>query len=135
MIEHPSLQIGKTCWGFGYDSKHDEYKIVAAGGFQKNMFVYRLKEEQWKHLPQCAVKDGCGFKHHVRDQTARFMNNRLHWTVFSNTRETGKCSLIIARFNLSSEEWNDPKKETITQSDVIVGQVRAKSDFNLVVYV
>jgi F-box interacting protein len=83
------------CWGFGYDSFTDDYKVVMGTGLANDagtLFrVLTLKSNLWKVTKQ--VKYG------VYNPLGIFWNGVLHWFMKDHDRK------VILSFDLSREEF------------------------------
>lgn len=80
-----------VCYGFGYDSRGDDYKIVGMLAFF--VVLYSLRTQSWRELRyrgQCPSRDGAN---------AVLVNGRLHWTL----PHWGS----VLSFDLHDEEWHE----------------------------
>ncbi|XP_021840723.2 F-box/kelch-repeat protein At3g23880-like [Spinacia oleracea] len=99
--------------GFGYDSTKDDYKILCFSTFnvQSDNFcvVYSLKSNTWKYIKP---HHNNIVKNINRNPSMVFCNNALHW-IACNNKSNSTSKLIIAKFDLGTEEYNEvpyPKK-------------------------
>ncbi|KAL2896706.1 F-box protein CPR1 [Bienertia sinuspersici] len=102
-------------YGFGYDSQHDDYKVVLMKLQEdKETWVYSLKTDSWRkaptqyqspllkklYKPLCGCVFGHGMIHCILrgvDDYSRLYLDSVEYTYNEQPQ--------IARFNLSSEEW------------------------------
>ncbi|KAM0045006.1 putative F-box domain-containing protein [Helianthus debilis subsp. tardiflorus] len=103
----PNPQIPETefvCWGFGYDSITDDYKIVL--GFRKGenctcFQMFSLRSKVWKVI---------GEVNHAFISTAGILcKGMLHWVAYNSL---AKQKDVIISFHLTDEEFS-----TIHQPD------------------
>ncbi|XP_027103259.1 F-box protein CPR1-like [Coffea arabica] len=91
-----------TCYGFGYDSVSDDYKVVAIPvlyGRDDQVYskvkVYGLKVESWKRVPDFSYY----FHKHV---SGKLVDRALYWVVKASESNSNK---LIATFDLGTEEF------------------------------
>ncbi|XP_071687361.1 F-box/kelch-repeat protein At3g06240-like [Rutidosis leptorrhynchoides] len=95
----------KVCWGFGYDSLKDDYKVVAGFNISEHHMCFQvlsLKSNKWKF-----IGDGDYLTYNTNTY---YSNSRgvsyhgaLHW--FMN--DTEKKKTIILSFDLSLEKFKE----------------------------
>ncbi|KAL8255483.1 hypothetical protein R6Q59_030550 [Mikania micrantha] len=80
------------CWGFGYDSSNDDYKVILGSWKGMNFQVFSLKSNTWKvvigELNYAFIR-----------KNGVLINGALHWIV----KDRNMKKLIIS-FDLSKEE-------------------------------
>ncbi|GKC37570.1 F-box/kelch-repeat protein-like protein [Tanacetum coccineum] len=93
--------ISKPCWGFGYDSSMDDYKVIVGFGVGKHrtrFHVLTLKSNIWKLIGD--IKYKLDFRKSSRPGI--LCEGSLHW--FMNDRKNKKT---IISFDLSLEEFKE----------------------------
>ncbi|XP_071726905.1 F-box protein CPR1-like [Rutidosis leptorrhynchoides] len=105
---------GKVCWGFGYDSCTDDYKVVV--GFEESKHhmrfqVLSLKSNQWKSLKPTKWKfvedrDHINYNTNTYDCTGFLYNGALHWFMDDDTKKKKKKKVILS-FDLSLEKFKE----------------------------
>ncbi|GJU16122.1 putative F-box domain-containing protein [Tanacetum coccineum] len=86
------------CWGFGYDSFTDDYKVVIGIRMRKGGTLFRvltLKSNIWKVMSQVKYK--------VFRRIGILWNGMLHWLVEDCYTE----KQVILSFNLSRDEFKE----------------------------
>ncbi|GJU37392.1 F-box protein CPR1-like protein [Tanacetum coccineum] len=106
--------VYNTCWGFGYDSVTDDYKVVfGVKNDEKKMTCFQvlsLKSNAWKHIGQVKYRFFCD------QRVGIFCNGTLNWAMYPKPY---KKNAIILSFDLSSEEFkeiplpDDPNQPTL----------------------
>lgn len=81
------------CFGFGFDVRGVDYKIVRVSGWRMYM-IYSLKTNSWK----IARYSGCLPQ---IDDAGVLVNNRLHWQMDNDYI----CQLLS--FDLHDEQWRE----------------------------
>ncbi|XP_027065420.1 F-box protein CPR1-like [Coffea arabica] len=107
-IEYP---CGRFVWhsetGFGYDSVHDDYKVVRVTQFhlgweddffQNEVKVYSLNSNQWRKIQDCPY-----FIRYLK-LGGTFAGDALHW-IAGNSPRLGTANQVAA-FDIRSEEWH-----------------------------
>ncbi|XP_074315937.1 F-box protein CPR1-like [Silene latifolia] len=100
--------------GFGYDSQHNDYKIVSTSSrVYGDLRIYSLKADSWRCVTASA-NSSASKENWTLQQDAKFANNLLYYLVStvesppSNKRSRdNKQEYRVARFDLSSEKWMD----------------------------
>ncbi|XP_074315630.1 putative F-box protein At1g19160 [Silene latifolia] len=89
--------------GFGYDSEHDDYKIVRTSRFYGKVDIYSLNDDLWRRISPTTTTTTFIVSRKSQDSLSRvvYANNMLHYLV-SMVDDNG---FRIARFDLSSEKW------------------------------
>ncbi|GJU97517.1 F-box protein CPR1-like protein [Tanacetum coccineum] len=83
-----------SCWGFGYDSSADDYKVVVGSMIDNNPICFQvlaLKSNAWKDVGK--------LDHELFSSIGTLCNGALHW--FMKDRNDKK---VIISFNLITEE-------------------------------
>ncbi|GJU97512.1 F-box/kelch-repeat protein-like protein [Tanacetum coccineum] len=99
-LQRPQFDDNKPtvfCWGFGYDSSTDDYKVVLVyvnGNDQTCFQVLSLKSNVWKVLG----KQNYTCEKHNRRKAGTLCNGALHWFM----KDQNNKSVIIS-FDLSTE--------------------------------
>ncbi|XP_071687355.1 F-box/kelch-repeat protein At3g06240-like [Rutidosis leptorrhynchoides] len=92
------------CWGFGYDSTSDDYKVVAGFSESKHHMrfeVLSLKSNKWKFVGE---GDYLTYNTNTNDSICGFLyDGALHW--FMN--DTKKKRKMIVSFDISSENFKE----------------------------
>ncbi|GJZ77802.1 reverse transcriptase domain-containing protein [Tanacetum coccineum] len=91
----------KLCWGFGYDSSTDDYKVIVGfgeGNHRTRFHVLTLKSNIWKLIGDIKYK----LKFPSDYRPGILCKGSLHW--FMNDRKNNK---VIISFDLSLEEFNE----------------------------
>ncbi|GJW36405.1 putative F-box domain-containing protein [Tanacetum coccineum] len=90
----PYTDRSKLCWGFGYDSSIDDYKVVV-GANQDNHHmrfqVLTLKSNQWKFLGEL------NYNYYCRHGPGFIYNGVLHWFMDDPNNSMNK---VILAFDL-----------------------------------
>ncbi|XP_071687358.1 F-box/kelch-repeat protein At3g06240-like [Rutidosis leptorrhynchoides] len=108
----PYKYRGRLCWGFGYDSSTDDYKVVV--GFEESMHhmrfqVLSLKSNQWKSLKPNKWKfvEDCEYLTYntTRNTYDRgfLYNGALHWFM----DDTKKKKKVILSFDLTLKKFKE----------------------------
>ncbi|KMT04059.1 hypothetical protein BVRB_8g186570 [Beta vulgaris subsp. vulgaris] len=102
---NPSFNIGYELFGFGYDSKNDDYKVLRlAQGFTINKVfcseasVYSLNRNSWKSI------ESMSWYLIYADCHGVLVNEALHYVV--NSEELGPSGKYIASFDLQNESFS-----------------------------
>lgn len=86
-------------YGFGYDSVHDDYRVVRIAQFpnvvQNDVRIYSLKSNGWRMGKDFPYRLCCT-THGV------FVSDALHWLVILPDK---KMVSMIVSFNLGTEEY------------------------------
>ncbi|XP_074302824.1 F-box protein CPR1-like [Silene latifolia] len=113
-LELKHLKIWELSYGFGYDGKHDDYKIIVTRKIWEDsvrvLYIYSFKDDLWKcvTLTHTAVEGSSRSYYQKLDSSAVFTNNMLHYIVYSPVdRDNKDPNYRIARFDLSMETWKD----------------------------
>ncbi|XP_074302816.1 F-box/kelch-repeat protein At3g23880-like [Silene latifolia] len=105
-------EINRLTYGFGYDGRHDDYKIVTCNYLedrvQDDVYIYSFKADSWKctshTLAESSIKICCP----KLNKSVVCANNMLHYLVYSLMDDYNTdTNYRIARFDLSSETWRD----------------------------
>ncbi|KNA13289.1 hypothetical protein SOVF_118130 [Spinacia oleracea] len=104
--QFPSPKLHMNVFGFGYDGKTDDYKVLKmVQGFEENFNseaqVYSLNNNSWKSV-QC-IK-GIPFFLYYADCSDVIVNEALHYLV-TKEFESWQCTLISS-FNLRTESFS-----------------------------
>ncbi|KAJ4710091.1 F-box family protein [Melia azedarach] len=85
--------------GFGYDDSTDDYKYVMITYFRREIFVYSLRTNNWKMLPDKFI----GYKrpYFVLSKFGDFLNGSIHWAAFS----LHILEYVIVAFELVDERF------------------------------
>ncbi|XP_071728082.1 F-box/kelch-repeat protein At3g06240-like [Rutidosis leptorrhynchoides] len=111
--------IGKTTYGFGYDSSKDDYKVIkisykAISNSDLNstlVHVYSLRNNSWNRLPNFPYRL---LEHYnLRPGVGVLLNNNLHWLVGSR-----HSKLVIAAFSFADEEFHDIELPDPVNNDI-----------------
>ncbi|XP_074302821.1 F-box/kelch-repeat protein At3g23880-like [Silene latifolia] len=113
--ELKSFTRGELSYGFGYDGKHDDYKIVVTRKIWedsvRDVYVYSFKADSWKcatHTPAGGSSGSYCQEQYIMSEFAN-KNNMLYYFVYSPVDDENdnipNCS--IACFDLSTETWKD----------------------------
>lgn len=97
----------ELCWGFGYDSSTDDYKVLLGLDYKNGKLgirfsVLTLKTNVWKHI-------GC-LDYYCINNIGMLCNGAIHWFMTDENNRT-----LILSFDLSKEEFkeipqpNDPR--------------------------
>ncbi|XP_071687354.1 F-box/kelch-repeat protein At3g06240-like [Rutidosis leptorrhynchoides] len=93
-----------VCWGFGYDSLTDDYKIVVGLNESEHHMrfqVLSLKSNKWKFVGE---GDYLTYNTNTNDSICGFLyDGALHW--FMN--DTKKKRKMIVSFDISSEKFKE----------------------------
>ncbi|XP_026441159.1 F-box/kelch-repeat protein At3g23880-like isoform X2 [Papaver somniferum] len=84
-------------YGFGYDSKIDDFKLVMVSLYAKGCVkfdVYKVKSDSWSSFPSTV-------NYSFRKKNGVFFNGCLHWLGSIKTR--GTSSEVIVSFDISNE--------------------------------
>ncbi|XP_076939951.1 F-box/kelch-repeat protein At3g23880-like [Bidens hawaiensis] len=99
LLRFPSPQILlPLCWGFGYDSSKDDYKvIIGAMNQDRRLLVHVLSmiSNTWREIGE--VKYICFY-----NRVGILCNGALHWIVRGENRNR-----LIISFDLSKEEYKE----------------------------
>ncbi|KAL8247038.1 hypothetical protein R6Q59_008254 [Mikania micrantha] len=95
------LQIrGVVCWGFGYDSSADDYKVVA--GFRKSFSKFRtrfhvltLKSNIWKVVGEVKYRN-------IEGKSGVLCGGALHWFMIGENNKK-----VIVSLDLSTDELKE----------------------------
>lgn len=93
-------RVASSCWGFGYDSRTDDYKIIRGvflkGGVRRSSFrVSNLKSNIWRNI-------GPVLKYYFISSVGVLWNGALYWLMGD---AENKKDVIILSFDLSKEEF------------------------------
>ncbi|KAF5820100.1 putative F-box domain-containing protein [Helianthus annuus] len=85
-----------SCWGFGYDSSTDDYKVIVKGWDQTcvQVMIASLKSNVWRVIEEVKYK--------FISKTGILSNGALHWIA----KDQNNKKLIIS-FDLSKEEFKE----------------------------
>ncbi|KAI3706267.1 hypothetical protein L6452_23884 [Arctium lappa] len=91
-------EFGSLCWGFGYDSSIDDYKVII--GFRKGddltcFQVLTLKSNVWKFIGEV--------NYTFISRIGILCNGALHWVVKCTSPQNNKN--VILSFHISKEEF------------------------------
>ncbi|XP_026416033.1 F-box/kelch-repeat protein At3g06240-like [Papaver somniferum] len=86
----PPVNLPWPSYGFGYDSKFDDYKLVCI--VENEVYVYTLRSNTWRTVNTIA----CGYL----ESTGLHLNGALHWIGATN-----KTIRDIVAFDISSEKF------------------------------
>ncbi|XP_074299008.1 F-box/kelch-repeat protein At3g23880-like [Silene latifolia] len=98
--------------GFGYDSEHDDYKIVGTRSYwrdddgDRHVFIYSLKTDLWSSptpLNLVSTERRCWT---IINSGAILVNDMLHY-LLSFVTQGPTNEYKIARFDIVSEKWRD----------------------------
>ncbi|XP_076884861.1 F-box/kelch-repeat protein At3g23880-like [Bidens hawaiensis] len=90
-----------SCWGFGYDSSTDDYKVIVGVWKGENQTCFQLlslKSNEWRLVGEAKFK-------WFDDKRGVLCNGALHWMI-SNYDGNTKTSSIIS-YDLSKEEFKE----------------------------
>nr|XP_043633522.1 F-box/kelch-repeat protein At3g06240-like [Erigeron canadensis] len=93
-----------SCWGFGYDSSIDDYKVIV--GCTRNekdhtrFYVFSLKSNVWRLIDRVMYMLYLG-----SGKSGILCDGGLHWLMRSSYRENEK--IVILSLDLSSEEFKE----------------------------
>ncbi|XP_076923754.1 F-box/kelch-repeat protein At3g06240-like [Bidens hawaiensis] len=115
-ITKPEIpETDSLCWGFGYDSIKDDYKVVV--GFKKGenstcFNVFSLRYNDWKVIREtnyvCTSNIGILF------------NGGLHWLGYDTSP---KKKDVILSFHFSDEKFTEvPMPDYVTHNKLYIGQ-------------
>ncbi|XP_071687392.1 F-box/kelch-repeat protein At3g06240-like [Rutidosis leptorrhynchoides] len=100
---------GNLCWGFGYDSITDDYKVVAGINESEHLMrfqVLSLKSSQWKF-----VGDGNYLTYNAQGCFPRpgvLHDGALHWFMYdTKKKKKKKKKMVILSFDLSLEKFKE----------------------------
>ncbi|XP_076942590.1 F-box/kelch-repeat protein At3g06240-like [Bidens hawaiensis] len=102
---HKRLRIRDKveCWGFGYDSSADEYKVIV--GFKNNyetvFHVFTLKSNTWKVIEQVKYKIYVDVFYSYVNTSGILCGGALHWII------THQNMKVIISLDLSTEEFKE----------------------------
>ncbi|KAJ0806741.1 putative F-box domain-containing protein [Helianthus annuus] len=82
------------CWGFGFDSSTDDYKVIVKDKHQTCVRVMSLKSNVWRVIEEVKYK--------FISKTGILSNGALHWIV-----EDENSKKLIISFDLSKEEFKE----------------------------
>ncbi|KAL8193382.1 hypothetical protein R6Q57_026517 [Mikania cordata] len=93
------LQIrGVVCWGFGYDSSADDYKVIA--GFRKSFSKFRtrfhvltLKSNIWKVVGEVEYRN-------IEGKSGVLCGGALHWFMIGENKKKVIVSLDLSTYEL-----------------------------------
>ncbi|XP_074298399.1 F-box protein CPR1-like [Silene latifolia] len=118
-----------SSYGFGYDSEHDDYKIVwtrncwRVDDRDRHVFIYSLKSDLWSSLTpltRVSTERRCWTK---IESVALLVNDMLHYLVYLMT-EGSINEYKIARFDVISEKWRDDLSLPVqVNNDVHLGKL------------
>ncbi|PWA56784.1 F-box domain-containing protein [Artemisia annua] len=107
--------VYETCWGFGYDSVTDDYKVVLGviNHEKRTCFqVLSLKSNAWKPIEQVNYTF-CSYQ-----RISIFCNGALHWAMYTPNQDT---RAVILSFDLSQEEFKEIPLPVDPNNKIIVG--------------
>ncbi|XP_026428655.1 F-box/kelch-repeat protein At3g06240-like [Papaver somniferum] len=111
ILPPPDNHLRWVSYGFGYDRKINDYKLVCLSW--EEVYIYRLRSSSSRKL----VKNiPCG---KVWEPAGLLLNGALHWTLAANAI-TGEISKIIVVFDISSEKfmsWPFPEEIVLRTPD------------------
>ncbi|XP_076920098.1 F-box protein CPR1-like [Bidens hawaiensis] len=115
VTEPKILETDYLCWGFGYDSIKDDYKVVV--GFKKGenntcFHVFSLRYNKWKVI---------GDTHYVFTSNIGILfNGGLHWLGYDTSTKTKN---VILSFHFSDEKFKEvPMPDDVTHRELYTGQ-------------
>lgn len=96
----PIRNVGSFCWGFGYDSSIDDYKVIY--GFRKNegvtcFQVLTLKSNEWKVIGEV--------NYNFISRIGIICNGALHWVMNAGSPQNN--NKVIVSFHISKEEFTE----------------------------
>ncbi|GKB01307.1 putative F-box domain-containing protein [Tanacetum coccineum] len=97
----PYRNRSKLCWGFGYDSSTDDYKLVVGANQDSHLMrfqVLSLKSNQWKFLGEL------NYDYYCRHGPGFLYNGALHWFMDDPNNSMNK---VILAFDLSLEKFKE----------------------------
>ncbi|XP_076945329.1 F-box protein CPR1-like [Bidens hawaiensis] len=88
------------CWGFGYDSARDDYKVIVGAWLGKNQQwpcfrLLSLKSNAWRDVGEEKYR-------FTRNKDGVLFNGALHWIVWDQNN-----NYLILSFDLSKEEFKE----------------------------
>ncbi|XP_076901330.1 F-box/kelch-repeat protein At3g23880-like [Bidens hawaiensis] len=98
-LAYPSYTGGEPfCWGFGYDSSSDDYKVIVVARKGNNQICFRLlslKSNVWREV---------GEQNYVRiyKKAGVLCNGALHWIILDRNYKK-----IIVSYDLSKEKFKE----------------------------
>ncbi|XP_071687398.1 F-box/kelch-repeat protein At3g06240-like [Rutidosis leptorrhynchoides] len=98
----------KVCWGFGYDSSTDDYKVVIGYNQSEHHTCFKvlsLKSNKWKFIGDDHYSSPFNYHHGI------LYDGALHWFV----DDTKKKKRIILSFDLSLEKFKEIPKPDDTK--------------------
>ncbi|XP_034686702.1 F-box protein CPR1-like [Vitis riparia] len=104
---NPNVLDFLGCYGFGYDSFADDYKIFVVSMLNPNIEivvdVFSLKSNKWKRIQE---------KHHTRVayMCATVLHGALHWPAISREEEDLYVKLRVVGGCLCIQGFEDPSK-------------------------
>ncbi|XP_074299400.1 F-box protein CPR1-like [Silene latifolia] len=118
-----------SSYGFGYDSEHDDYKIVGTRSYwwdddgKRHVFIYSLKTGLWSSpTPFTRVSTERRCWTNIKS-VAILVNNMLHYLV-SLVTEGRINEYKIARFDVVTEKWRDDLRLPVkVNGDVELGEL------------
>ncbi|XP_061374407.1 F-box/kelch-repeat protein At3g23880-like [Gastrolobium bilobum] len=94
--------IYRSCLGFGFDSKNDDFKVVRVyyeiGGIMAQL--YSLKEHAWRFIDSSYIKLTVNDCHEQL-----FFNGNVYWLLCHDDRYT-RMEHCILMFNVAEEKFN-----------------------------
>ncbi|KAH9626775.1 hypothetical protein KSS87_022089 [Heliosperma pusillum] len=99
-------------YGFGYDSEHDDYKIVVTSTVwmdnDRDVRIFSLKADLWSYpTPPTRVSS----RRWENQQNAIYINEILHYLVYARIVGDGSYEVSkdfrISRFDVVTEKWRD----------------------------
>ena len=87
------------CWGFGYDSSTDDYKVIAgfkSGSCSMSFQVFTLKTNVWKDFG--TIK----YMYFNLDAVGILCNGKLHWLMEDQNKK-----VVIISFDLFEEKFEE----------------------------
>ncbi|KAK9072508.1 hypothetical protein SSX86_008942 [Deinandra increscens subsp. villosa] len=98
-LELPTWIGARICWGFGYDSSRDDYKVLLVSAKLEDetyvVQVLSLKSNEWSCVG--------GLKYTFSNVHGVLCNGALHWIV----RDKNKKRLVIISYDLSKGEFKE----------------------------
>lgn len=108
-------ETGSLCWGFGYDSSIDDYKVIL--GFKKGaddvtcFQVLTLKSNEWKFIGEV--------NYTFISRIGILCNGALHWVMNGASPENNKK--VILSFHISKEEFMEIPQPDDARFESLIG--------------
>ncbi|XP_024986212.1 F-box/kelch-repeat protein At3g06240-like [Cynara cardunculus var. scolymus] len=117
-LQRPQIpHVGSLCWGFGYDSSVDDYKVIL--GFRKGddltcFHVLTLKSNEWKVIGEV--------NYTFVSRIGILCNGALHWIMKGGSPQDDRK--VILSFHISKEEFIEiPQPDDARFESLIAGHL------------